>query len=285
MSEARELTDAVWLAIEHDEFDELERLFAPDAIVSTSAGSGRGREYAGQLFARHKSGYPDLRRTVLDAVESADGASVALRNEFVATHLGELRGPFGTVAPTGRRLCWQSSDHVRCADGLIVEWHAHFDRLTVLQQLGLSAPNATDGAVGKRTVTAVLREVFEQGRVERLDELLSPGFVNHRVPPGLDNGIESVKHVVALERAAFPDLAYTIEHAVAEGDMVIVVTLAEGTHRGVIFGVAPTGQRVAWRQVHIARMEGERMAEHWGVSDLAALWVQLGRAEPIGAVR
>jgi predicted ester cyclase len=62
------------------------------------------------------------------------------------------------------------------------------------------------------------------------------------------------------------------------------LTLAEGTHQGEIFGVPPTGRRVSWRQVHIGRIQDGRMAEHWGVSDLASLWVQIGRSEPIGKV-
>ena len=43
-------------------------------------------------------------------------------------------------SPTGRQLVWQSSDHVRARDGQIVSWHAHFDRLSVLEQLGQMPP-------------------------------------------------------------------------------------------------------------------------------------------------
>jgi aromatase len=137
---ATQLVDEAWMHIESGDMARLAALFSPDVELSTSAGEGTGRDYAIGLFSRHRSGYPDIRHRVLDRFESAGGDAVVTRLEFEATHLGELRGPFGTVEPTGRRLRWRSCDLVRSRDGLIVSWHAHFDRLTVLQQLGLTPP-------------------------------------------------------------------------------------------------------------------------------------------------
>lgn len=287
MSEARDLAEKVWAAVESGRTEDLAELFDADAEVSTSAGGGRGVDYAVQLFSRHRSGYPDLKHEVIDAIESADGRSVALRIVFTATHLGELRGPFGVVPPTGRSLTWRTSDHVRVADGKIVSWHAHFDRLGLLIQLGQTPPApaaaTATGSNGTVVVRRILAEVFGAGRLDTLDELMTEDFVNHRVPPGMDSGIGSVKRIVRMERAAFPDLTYTVEQEVESDGLVMSLTLAEGTHLGTIFGVEPTGRRVSWRQVHIARIRDGRMAEHWGVSDLASLWVQIGRSEPIGA--
>jgi predicted ester cyclase len=134
---ARDLALQAWDHIESGDTGRLAALFHPDAELTTSAGGGRGREYITELFVRHRSGYPDVTHRILDSIESGDGAAVALRLEFRAHHLGELRGPFGPVAPTGRELVWRSSDVVRSEGGLITSWHAMFDRLTVLQQLGL----------------------------------------------------------------------------------------------------------------------------------------------------
>ncbi len=134
----------------------------------------------------------------------------------------------------------------------------------------------------KAVIRRVLAEAFEQGRLEVLDELLTADFVNHRTPPGVGNDIAGLKQIIQLERAAFPDLTYRVEWEVEEDDVVINVAMAEGTHLGPIFGVPPTGRRVRWRQAHVFRMAGHRMAEHWGVSDLASLWVQIGKVAPIG---
>jgi ketosteroid isomerase-like protein len=133
---ARELVEQAWTAIEAGDVDRLDDLFDEQAELSTSAGAGSGREYVKALFTRHREGYPDLTHEIVDAVESADGTAVALRIMFRGSHQGALRGPLGVVEPTGRALAWRSSDHVRVRGGRIVSWHAHFDRLTLLEQLG-----------------------------------------------------------------------------------------------------------------------------------------------------
>jgi predicted ester cyclase len=283
---ARQLVDEAWSAIERGDIERLGDLFVPDAEMFTTSGSGAGIDHIKAVFTRHTSGYPDIRHEVLDAVESAGGDAVALEIVFTATHGGELRGPFGTIAPTGKRLRWRSSDHVRARDGRIVSWHAHFDRLALLDQLDQlpARPPAGNGSGNKAVLRRMLKEVFEEGRLEVLDEVLTGDFVNHRTPPGVDSGIGGLRMIVGMERAGFPDLRYTVEREVEEGDFVVQVTTVEGTHQGHIFGVAPTGRRVSWRQVHIIRMRDGRMAEHWGVSDLASLWVQIGRVQPLEAV-
>jgi predicted ester cyclase len=136
-------------------------------------------------------------------------------------------------------------------------------------------------SANKAVLRRILTEVFEEGRLEVLDEVLTDDFVNHRTPPGVGNDAAGLKQIVAFERAGFPDLTYTVEWEVEEDDLVIQVAMAAGTHQGEMFGVPPTGRRVEWRQAHVARMVDGRMAEHWGVSDLASLWVQLGRVAPI----
>src|SRR5262249_37385145 len=122
----------------------------------------------------------------------------------------------------------------------------------------------------------ILTEAFSEGRTEVLDEVLHPEFVNHNAPPGIDPGIEGVKRVVDMERRGFPDMTYTVLHEFEEGDLVFQHAMVSGTHLGPIFGVEPTGRAVQWREMHVARIQDGRCIEHWGVSDTAKVWVQLG---------
>jgi len=276
MTSARELVDRTWAAVESGRIVDLEDLFGADADFSVASAGGRGVEHVKAVFARHHEGYPDLRHRVLDAVEAPGGEAVALRIAFTATHTRELRGPFGPIPPTGRVLRWTSSDHVCARNGRIVAWHAHFDRLSLLEQLGQTGPLAAAGR-HRSVLRRVLREVFEQGRTEVLRDALASGFVNHRTPAGVDGGVEGLEAIVRTLRTGFPDLTYTVEREVAEGDWVAQVAWAEGTHVGRVHGVPATGRRVRWRQVHIVRMEDDRIAEHWGVSDLASVWEQIGK--------
>ena len=276
MTSARELAERTWAAVESGRIDDLEELFSPDADFSVASAPGTGIEHVRAVFARHHEGYPDLRHEVVDAVESPGGDDAALRLAFAATHTRELRGPFGPIPPTGRVLRWTSSDHVRARDGRIVSWHAHFDRLALLEQLGQTGRLATGGRQ-RAVLRRVLAEAFERGRTELLRDVMTPGFVNHRTPDGVDGGVEGLEAIVRALRAGFPDLTYTVEREIAEGDWVAQVAWAEGTHAGRVHGVPATGRRVRWRQVHVVRMEDGRIAEHWGVSDLASVWEQIGK--------
>ena len=81
--------------------------------------------------------------------------------------------------------------------------------------------------------------VWEQGNVELLDELLAPEYINHTLAaPDLPPGPEGVKEVVSIFRSAMPDLRVVIEDMIAEGEKAATRCALEGTHRAHLF-VAP----------------------------------------------
>ena len=95
---------------------------------------------------------------------------------------------------------------------------------------------------------AVMRrfwEVWEQGNIDLLDELLAREYINHTLAtPDLPPGPEGVKEVVSMFHSAMPDLRVVVEDMIAEGDKVATRYTLEGTHEGELFGVPPTGQRL-----------------------------------------
>lgn len=136
MGRAITLVETVWAAIESGDLGRLDQLVSPDVEIATATGAGAGLDHFKEVFRRHLAVYPDIRHRVVASVESADETSAALEMEFTATHSGELRTPFGVIAPTGRSMTWRSSDHVRSRDGLVASWCAYFDRMALLEQLG-----------------------------------------------------------------------------------------------------------------------------------------------------
>jgi predicted ester cyclase len=133
----------------------------------------------------------------------------------------------------------------------------------------------------KAKMRRILTEAFSEGKVESLDELLAPNFINHNAPPGFDRGIEGVKDVIRLERRGIPDMTYEVLHEEEVGNIVFQHALVKGTHLGTLMGVAPTGKHVQWREMHVARIENGLCVEHWGVADTAGLWIQIGRVQPV----
>ena len=88
--------------------------------------------------------------------------------------------------------------------------------------------------------------------------------------------VEDAKREAANVRRGFPDLESTIEDLIAERDKVVAHWRAQATHRGEYLGIPPTGNRVNFTGISIYRIEGGKIAESWGVSDLLGMMQQLG---------
>jgi steroid delta-isomerase-like uncharacterized protein len=128
-------------------------------------------------------------------------------------------------------------------------------------------------------------EIWNTGNVDAADELFSPDYVNHdptipEVPPGP----EGVKQLARMYRRAFPDLRFTIDEMLATGDKVITRWTGQGTHRGPLRGLPPTGRRVRVTGISIHRIAGGRIVETWLNWDTLGLMEQLG-ASPVPARR
>ena len=127
---------------------------------------------------------------------------------------------------------------------------------------------------------AIMRQfwgVWEQGNIDLLDDLLAPEYVNHTLAtPDLPSGPEGVKEVVSMFRSSVPDLKVLIEDMIAEGDRVATRYALEGTHRGDLFGVAPTGGALSIKSMTVERLSEGKIVEHWRVTDELDVMRQLG---------
>ena len=109
------------------------------------------------------------------------------------------------------------------------------------------------------------------------DETHAINFVPHDPSNPADiKGREGIKQRYAEIVSAFPDLHYTIEDLVAEGDRVVVRWTASLTHTGEFEGVPPTGNRAVVPGVYFDRRKGGRMGEEWAIGDTLGLLQQLG---------
>jgi predicted ester cyclase len=79
-------------------------------------------------------------------------------------------------------------------------------------------------------------------------------WIDHAALPGQAPGLEGAKQKWAMYLAGIPDLRVTIEEMVAEGDKVGVRRSYEGTHRGELLGVPPTGKQVRIGGISIFRL-------------------------------
>jgi predicted ester cyclase len=133
-------------------------------------------------------------------------------------------------------------------------------------------------------VELVLRhydEFLNNGDMSAADRDLRPDFVDHAAAPGTPPGRESSKAFIAMVRSAFPDIRFTEEEVIANGDMVAVLGLWRGTHGGPFLGLEATGRHCEMRGMVLWRIAEGQLAERWAVLDYDALleWI-LGDRQP-----
>jgi len=81
--------------------------------------------------------------------------------------------------------------------------------------------------------------------------------------------------------AAVPDMHFTIEDSIVDGDRVWVRVRGRGTNTGAFFG-PPSGQPVDITVFDQARVVDGRILEHWGMPDRFALLAQTGVLARVG---
>ncbi len=127
----------------------------------------------------------------------------------------------------------------------------------------------------KAVIRRGIEEVYNQGNLDTVDELVSSDFVAH-MSSGDVQGPEGMKQFAASLREAFPDLQVTIEDQFADGDMVVTRWTARGTHTGTFNGIPATGRTGAVTAIDIDRFVDGKAVECWSNTDDLGLLQQLG---------
>ncbi|WP_242112482.1 ester cyclase [Luteimonas aquatica] len=131
----------------------------------------------------------------------------------------------------------------------------------------------------ERILRRYFDEVWNAGRLDALDELLTPDYVNHS--PSIENpepGPAGLKPIVVALRTAIPDLHYELLDFVATPDKIAAHVRVTGTQRGELFGMPASGARIDVRQMQFEWLREGRICAHWRLTDEAALMRQLGGA-------
>jgi steroid delta-isomerase-like uncharacterized protein len=108
-------------------------------------------------------------------------------------------------------------------------------------------------------------------------ELISPDAVFH-VPgrPEPMRGPAGYLAIIGMMRGGFPDIQWTLEETIAEGDKVAARFTMRGTHQGAFFGVPPSGKKIVVQAMNFYRLSGGQFVEERGQPDLLGLLQQIG---------
>jgi predicted ester cyclase len=119
-------------------------------------------------------------------------------------------------------------------------------------------------------------EMFGNARLELVDELTIPDVIDHGHGPDGTRGREALKDTIRWIHSGFDDLVYQVEDTFASDDKVVMRCAVRGTNTREWMGRPPTGKSFLVEHIHIYRLEGDRIAEHWGVRDDLGMLRQLG---------
>jgi len=145
-----------------------------------------------------------------------------------------------------------------------------------LLQPALAASDATPRSLAERFAATL-----SAGDIDAFADLFADNYVNHQVsaaapPPRAD--VSQKQASVAFFKArltGMPDLKVSTQIVVADKDHVAASFAYRGTQTGVYMGVAPTGRVLQFTSCDIFRVQDGRLAEHWGMGDIAGIAAQL----------
>ena len=138
----------------------------------------------------------------------------------------------------------------------------------------------------KTLVRRLFDEVWNKGHQQVADELFAQNYNHHdSSSPDLGRGPESEKKRVTLYRNAFPDIRFTVEDLVAEGESVTARWSCHGTHKGELNGIAPTGRQFTITGISVARFTNGKMIEGYVNWDALGMMQQLGVVQELGKAK
>jgi steroid delta-isomerase-like uncharacterized protein len=126
-----------------------------------------------------------------------------------------------------------------------------------------------------------LDEVWNQRRVETVEELLHDDGVCHSSIGELKGKAGFLEGQFAVMTGAFPDIRLEVEDLVSSGDTTVSRWVVTGTHTGEGLGFPPTGRTIRVVGTTWVKFLDGKMIEGWDYWDRAQLYEALGVAATV----
>lgn len=149
--------------------------------------------------------------------------------------------------------------------------------------LSTVVPMSTE--VNKASARRFYDEVFNKKNKAAIDEFIASNQVDHAAPPATPGGLAGARQTITMYLTAFPDLHFTVEDIIAEGDKVVARLAVRRTQQGAFMGIPPTGKQATSTAIDINRYVGGKSVEHWLEMDTLGLLQQLGVVPTPGQAR
>jgi steroid delta-isomerase-like uncharacterized protein len=133
----------------------------------------------------------------------------------------------------------------------------------------------------KQLISRFVEELWNERRLDVADTIFTKDCVTHQLRSGVPTdavlrGPQAIKEHVAGWIASFPDLRFSVEQMLSEGDCVVMQLLMEGTHLGAWLGIPASGKKIQIRMFTIHRVLQGRIVEDWVLVESLGIFQQLG---------
>lgn len=136
-----------------------------------------------------------------------------------------------------------------------------------------SAEPSAQLSSNKELVRRYLGDVLSAGRLDVLDQLLSPDFEDSTPGAPQERGPGVIRAAQQRAREIFPEVEYKVDDLIAEGDKVVARYTVRATSRTT--GSSP-GRPIEVTGVTIFRIADGKIRETWIVNDQIEMFLQLG---------
>ncbi len=126
-----------------------------------------------------------------------------------------------------------------------------------------------------KAVIRRLYEAFNAGDLKAIDEALAANVVDLLPLKGQAPGVEGFKKRFTTLRKSFPDLSFTIETIIAEGNMVAERATLRGTHLGKFMSVPPTGKQVVGTMMAFNKFADGKVVERGRIINVLGIVRQI----------
>jgi predicted SnoaL-like aldol condensation-catalyzing enzyme len=116
----------------------------------------------------------------------------------------------------------------------------------------------------KAIVSRIWQEIFNEGKLDLIDELYDKGYIYHG-PGGHElKGLEGLKRYRKELSRFFPDLRFSLGNMIAEGEQVALHWTMRGTY-------APRKKQMTLSGIIISRIVDGKCLEDWEIFDRLSL--------------
>ena len=133
----------------------------------------------------------------------------------------------------------------------------------------------------KQVMIKFVEELWNARRLDVADSIISPNCMTHQLRSGVPmdavaRGPHDIKIDITQWTASFPDLRFSVEQMLCEGDRVGMQLRMEGTQRGEWMGIPASCRKIQIRMFTVHRIAQGKIVEDWFQVEWLGVFQQLG---------